>query len=231
MAGQRPEGRQRAHATAAHRRAARGDVAHAHLGVEPADRIDEAGGGSGVQAVLVVKGELDRGRGPVSANCGRLLSRGRRAGAQERGLDLGSPPGVCGHFVQTGAGGSEDDGRDQPFHQRRLRQHDRRVGGVAAEVERKLGAEDSAPEHAVVESGGDRDRRRRTPDHLQRQLDGRLGQLTAVGDDDDPDHVGFLVGVLCGSHGVVANAAAADWSSNAAEVAPGSWWPALRSPR
>ena len=39
------------------------------------------------------------------------------------------------------------------------------------------------------------------------------------------------VGVACGRHGEAANAAAADWSSNAADVAPGSWWPALRSPR
>ena len=70
----------------------------------------------------------------------------------------------------------------------------------------------------TVEPGGDLDRRARPVHHLHCQLDGGFGQPATVGDDDDADH------------DVKAVAVAASRSS-AADVAPGSWWPALRSPR
>ena len=220
-------------------------VADGDIGVEAADGLDEAGRRTGVQAVLVVQGQLDaRGRGPVATpSCGGL----GRSDAEQLGLDLSGLRGVGGDLGQRRAGGGESDGGDEAFDDRAIRQHDGAVARVAAQLEGQFRAEHGAAEihddehtvgrgdavdgffhsggvgaeYVAVETGGDLDGWRCAADHLQRELDGGVGQPAAVGNDDDPDH-----GELTFS-----NAMAAASNSNAAEVAPGSWWPALRSPR
>jgi hypothetical protein len=218
-----------------------------------------------VQPVPVVQRQLD-GRFPRAAGAGwRRLSGGRGLGAEQLGLDLARSPGVDGHLVEGRAGRGKDDGGHEPLDQWRGREHDRRSGGAVAEVQGQLRAEHSAAEvhhdehtlggrdlvdgfpdpdrvgagDVAVESGGDGDRRRRTSDHLERELHRCLGQLAAVGDHDDPDPGAWcvragsfrLAGCSGRAHGASANAEAAASISSAAEVAPGSWWPALRSPR
>ena len=73
-------------------------------------------------------------------------------------------------------------------------------------------------ERRRVQPGRDLDPRPADPRQPSRgEPDRRLGQRTAVRDDDDPDHDERV--------------RAAASSSSVVLVAPGSWWPALRSPR
>ena len=74
----------------------------------------------------------------------------------------------------------------------------------------------------LVQAAGGADAHVR-PRHLRGQLGHALGEPGAVADDDEADH-GYAAPAS-------ANAAAAASSSSHDEVAPGSWWPALRSPR
>ena len=124
----------------------------------------------------------------------------------------------------------------------------RAVAGVAAQLERQFGAEHGAAEihehehavgrgdpvdrfldsrgvgaeHVAVETGGDLDRVAASPRTIcSGELDGGLGQPATVRDDDDADHDDLTSRMRT----------AAASNSNAADVAPGSWWPALRSPR
>ena len=74
----------------------------------------------------------------------------------------------------------------------------------------------------LVQPAGGADAHVRTR-HLHGQLGHALREPGAVADDDEADH-GYAAPAS-------ANAAAAASSSSHDEVAPGSWWPALRSPR
>ena len=198
-----------------------------------------------MQAVFVVQGELDAGGRP------RLRRRGppphRGLDSEQLGLDLSGLSGVGGDLGQRRTGGGEGDGGDEAFDDGTIGEHDGAVSGVAAQLEGQFCAEHGAAEihddehavgrgdavdgffhsggvgaeHVTVETGGDLDRWRRATDHLQGELDGGVGQPAAVRNDDDADH---------GDLSSRTRSAAAS-NSNAAEVAPGSWWPALRSPR
>ena len=127
---------------------------------------------------------------------------------------------------------------------------DRGASLLVQQVDGQLGGEDGAPEvhqdqHAVVgphvvdraqhpgrvrperacrlvqpAGGADAHVRAR---HLRGQLGHALREPGAVADDDEADH-GYAAPAS-------ANVAAAASSSSHDEVAPGSWWPALRSPR
>jgi len=75
-----------------------------------------------------------------------------------------------------------------------------------------------------------------TVSHLRRQLDGSGGEGRRVRDEQERDPGGGRSGPRGGGHepGVVDTplaASAAARSTIAVEVAPGSWCPALRSPR
>ncbi len=69
--------------------------------------------------------------------------------------------------------------------------------------------------------------------HLGGQLGGALGQPGAVTDEDDADHGAARPGPESPGVGssTPASTSAAACSSSQDDVAPGSWWPALRSPR
>ena len=175
------------------------------------------------------------------------MRRRGRLDAEQLGLDLSGLSGVGGDLGQRRAGGGEGDRSDKAFDDRAIREHDGAVAGVAAQLEGQFRAEHGATEihdhehtvgrgdavdgffhsggvgaeYVAVETGRDLDGWRCAADHLQSELDGGVGQPAAVGNDDDPDH---------GDLTLNANRAAAS-NSNAEEVAPGSWWPALRSPR
>ena len=79
----------------------------------------------------------------------------------------------------------------------------------------------------LVETAGDPDPQACAA-HLGSQLRHGLGELRAVADEDQPDH-GYVPGRAGGPSGASASAAARIRSHE--EVAPGSWCPALRSPR
>ena len=166
-----------------------------------------------------------------------LLARQALAGRGDDGLKRIAQAG--GHCRRHGA-----------FHQRCLGQQDCPASLLVQQLDGQLRGEDGAPEvhedqHAVpgphlldrvqhldgvrperslglVQPAGGADAHVRTR-HLCGQLGHALREPGAVADDDEADH-GYAAPVA-------ANAAAAASSSSHDEVAPGSWCPALRSPR
>ena len=242
MPGHRPDRRHRADAAGVDQLPADGHVADGDFGVEPADGLDEARRRPCVQAMGVVEGDLDAGGGRWADPRQLAVGRHRDTDPEELGLDLRRVGGLGRHLGQRRTAGGGDDGGDEAFDDRGLRQHDRRCV-VAGQLDGQFGAEHGAAEvheheHAVgcagaldrgpdvggvgaedptIEPGRDLDGGPCPVHHLQCQFDGGFGQPATVGDDDDADH------------GVRVAAAAS--RSSAAEVAPGSWCPALRSPR
>ena len=230
---------------------ARRAIAQPDLGVEGAHRLHDERRRSRVQAVrqrhrehprcLAIACGLRRS-GLVDVRFGvffwrcqvGLLGRQRR---HRFGRDLG----------RGGARVGGHRGDDQPLDERRRAQHDAAAAVVVQEVQGELGRQDRAaeihqhddpvalirstdgvldgdgvgPEGAVVEPGGDLDGRLTTVQHLGGQCHGGVRERPAVGDHHDADGHG--------SKPDKASAAAA--ISSAADVAPGSWCPTLRSPR
>ena len=166
--------------------------------------------------------------------------------------------GRGGHGLQRIAEARGHGRRHGALHERRLGQQDRRPSLLVQQVDGQLGGKDGAPEvhedeHAVrgphlldrahdlgrvgaersrrlVQSAGGADAHVRTG-HLRGQLRDALGELRAVADDDEADH-GYAAPASPSSPPPgPPNVLAAASSSSHDEVAPGSWWPALRSPR
>ncbi len=174
----------------------------------------------------------------------------RSPGSQVLLLARQAPAGRGGHGLQRIAEARGHRRRHGALHERRLGQQDRRASLLVQQVDGQFRGEDGAPEvhedqHAVrgphlldraqhlgrvrpersfrlVQPAGGADAHVRTR-HLRGQLGHALREPGAVADDDEADH-GYAAPAS-------ANAAAAASSSSHDEVAPGSWWPALRSPR
>ncbi len=216
-----------------------GEVAETNRGVEAAGRGDEARRRAGVQPVLGGYGEG-----------GLLLPHRDRAdlvgssGSAELGL-LAGEPGGC--FGDDGLGcrscGRLHDCGDQAFDQRSCSEVDTLSEIGIEQLERQLAAEHGTPqihqhddsvtivdlldrclhrdgicaERTIGDTGGDGHRHGPAGNHFESEVDRGFGQGTTVADDDQTDH-----------HASVATAAV---NSIAVEVAPGSWWPMLRSPR
>ena len=249
MSLQGAEGRDLRQAGARDLRAVEGDVAQPDLGVEPAHRLDEQGRGPRVQPVRRPHREH-----PVRLPL--LPRRGVRCGCAVVRLVLTQMTRLRGEGVprlggDVGRGGPARGGHrgdDEALDQRRRTEHRALADVVVDQFEGELGGEHRAAqvhqhhhavtvvgapqrladrhrvgaERAVVEPGGDLDRDAAPGQHLPRQGPRRLAEGPAVGDHDEPDgHDGS-----CSPRAVAAAA-----TSRAVEVAPGSWWPALRSPR
>ena len=99
-----------------------------------------------------------------------------------------------------------------------VEQHDDTVFGVDP-LDRLLHLDGVGAERGLVEPGGDRDRGLDAMEHLTGELGRGASEGSAVRDDDDSNH----------------DVSRGLWpqrcTSSAADVAPGSWCPMLRSPR
>jgi hypothetical protein len=152
------------------------------------------------------------------------------------------------YFIPAGTGRRGHRGDNQPFDHRSRAEYDPVADAVLQEVERELGGEYGAAqvhqdhdavaavggrdgvhdrdrvgaERRLVQPGGDLDPDRARVHHLRREPDRRARQGAAVGDHHDADHRSQLP---------VPSVVPAAVSSSVTEVAPGSWWPTLRSPR
>ena len=161
-------------------------------------------------------------------------------------------PRLLSHLLQGVAKAGRNGRRDSALDKRRLAQQHALAPFLGQQVERHLRREHGAAEihedqHAVgrprlvdgtrdekgigaqrparlVETAGDRDLQSFRA-HLRGELRHALGEFRAVADQDQPDH-GVVPPPSC-----PASVSAAVCSSSQDEVAPGSWWPALRSPR
>ena len=183
--------------------------------------------------------------------CGRC--RGEPAvGRQERGLRGQRPPRLRRHRLEgvaeagrdsRGHGALDERRRAQqhaltPFPRQQVQGHLRRQHGAAEihEDQHAVGRPGlvDGPHHTkgvgaqratgLVEPAGDRDPQSLRA-HLRGELGRALGELCAVADQDQPDH-----GAAPPCH-PLASVSAAVASRSQDDVAPGSWCPALRSPR
>ena len=91
---------------------------------------------------------------------------------------------------------------------------------------RRIGAESAA---GLVQPAGGAHAHLR-PRHLRGELDHAFGESRAVADDDEADHRDQAA-FAAPAAGAPPSVRAAASSSSHDDVAPGSWWPALRSPR
>ena len=178
----------------------------------------------------------------------RVDVRGARRRRELSGLGGQAAAGRGGHLLQGPADAGRHRGRDGALHERRLREQHASAPVLVHEVDGQLGRKDGAAQvhedqDAVrgpgVLHGSQHLRRVRAqcaaglvqtaggadahvgPGHLGGQLGDTVGELRAVADEDEADH-GYV-----GS----ASVRAAVSSSSQDDVAPGSWCPALRSPR
>ncbi len=224
--------------TAAHRA-----VAQMYFGIEPTDGLHHERRRSRVQAVRHRHGE-DR---LLATPLRREIPADRRGGRQ---LGLFGRQRLGGLACDLDGGGARiggHRGHDQALDQRRGGEDDAAAAVVVQELHGEFGGQDSAAQvhqhddpvatigsvdgvvdghgvgsqGAVVEPGGDLDGGRAAVQHLGGQCNSGVRERSAVRDHHDADrHV---------SGPAKASAAAA--TSSAADVAPGSWWPTLRSPR
>ena len=174
--------------------------------------------------------------------------------AQVRQLAQQGGRGLRGDLVAVRAARGGDRRHDEPFHHGGGREQDPVAGGrIRQQLQRQLGAQDRAPEvhqdhdtgravhlldgrgdlHRVraqgglVQPGGHGDAHLTPPDHLLGQLDGRDRQRPAVRDHHQTDAAPRAGRPVAGQEVNPVVAA----RSRATVVAPGSWWPTLRSPR
>ena len=178
----------------------------------------DAGGGLGQVRGLAHQGVAGLGRDLRAAR-----SPGRGDGRDHESLDDGCrrqrhpvPRGRVVEEVQGQLGAQQGTAE--------VHQYDDAARTVGA-LDRGADAHRVGPQRRLVQPGRHLDPQRPAVQHLLRQHDRGLGQRPAVGHDDES----HLLGRAAGSHGWNARVAAS--SSSATVVAPGSWWPTLRSPR
>ena len=168
------------------------------------------------------------------------------------GLGGQRTPSLASHLLQGVAEAGRNSRRDGALGQRRLAQQHALAPLLGQEVERHLRRQHGAAEvhqdqHAVgrprladgarhengvgtqrlarlVETAGDRDPHF-VRAHLRGEFSHTLGKLRAVADQHQSDHG------TAPRRFSPASVSAAVCSSSHDDVAPGSWWPALRSPR
>ena len=254
-----PERRHGAQAPGAHGPAAAREVGDRDAGIEAGRGAHEEGGRPRVQSERRRDHHSCLGRRLPRARrlAGRLRgvrpcrrSRTRLFAPELDGLRLEPAASLGGTGFERLAEPCRDRRGDGALQERRLREQDERASLVVEEIHRHLRRQDGAPEvhqdqHAVVgpdgldgaqdagrvgaehagfvqtAGGADAHLRRR---HLRGQGGDALGHLGAVADQDDADHAGAAPAAP-----PIASAAAR--SSSQDDVAPGSWCPALRSPR
>jgi hypothetical protein len=192
------------------------------------------------------------GDGEPAGHLGGRRAPGRRlVDRPEVGLFAGERRGgLRGHLRAPGAASRRDGRNDEPFDERGGAEQDLLPGSVVEQVQGEFGGEygtaevhqddDAVPgvrrgdrgddlrrvrtEGGVVEARGDFDPCRRGVRHLAGETDRRSGEGPAVRHDDKADHDDPPTPEWPSS-------VAAAWSSRVTDVAPGSWWPTLRSPR
>ncbi len=220
MPRRRAEGRDGVQAAGAHRSASGGHVGDAHVRVERAGRLDQPRRRPCVEPV----GQIDHDGDPRLGAVGRRrLERPRRPRAGDRGSGLPEVGGLAGqtaprlrrHLLEAPIEPRGDGRRDGAFHERGVRQQNRRAAILVEELDRHLGGQDRAAQihqdqHAVggphrldrgehphrvrpdrvvgtVEPAGRRHAHVLAA-HLSCELGRALRERTAVRHQDDADH-------------------------------------------